>query len=123
MEPEHATLEQYVDMPELLARVCEDRELLMELLQLFQESFPRLRDALQLAAESGDANQIEKAAHALKGMFAGLSMKQASQLAAQVELAARADDLPQVHETMAKLIREEAGLLVAVESFVAGSMT
>ena len=50
--PEQASLEQYVDLPELLARVENDRELLAELFALFQEDFPRLRDALQRAVDA-----------------------------------------------------------------------
>ena len=54
MNSEHSALEQYVDMTELLHRVEGDRELLMELLTLFQEDFPRLRDALHAAVDSMD---------------------------------------------------------------------
>ncbi len=120
MNLEHTALEQYVDMAELLARVEDDRELLMELLMLFQKDFPRLREALQFTVHAGDPYQVEKAAHTLKGMFASLSVKQASQLAANVELAARTGDAQRIIEAMAELDREEAGLAAAVESFMAG---
>ena len=123
MEPELAALQQYVDTAELLERAGEDHELVMELLQLFLDDFPRLCDALDQAVHSSDASQIEKAAHALKGMFGSLSMKRASQLAAQVELAGRAADMGQVLQAMAELNREQAGLLPVIESFVAGSDT
>jgi len=120
MNLEHSALEQYVDMAELLHRVEDDRELLMELLALFQEDFPRLRDALHSAVDSKDPIQVERTAHTLKGMLANLSVKHASRLAANVEIAARTGDARRILEAMAELDREEQGLVAAVESFIAG---
>jgi len=114
-------LEAYLDMTELLARVDGDRELLVELLGLFQEDFPRLQEALRLAVEAGNASQVEKAAHTLKGLFANLSIKLASQCAARVELAARAGEAQQILSAMAELDYAEAGLTEAVASFIVGT--
>jgi two-component system, sensor histidine kinase and response regulator len=118
--PVHASLEQYVNMPELLARVDNDNELLAELLALFQDEFPGLRDALHNAAHAGDPRQVEKAAHALKGMLANLSIKHGATLAANVEAAARAGDKREIQQAMAAFDAEETGLLAAVDRFMAG---
>ena len=64
-------------------------------------------------------NQVEKAAHTLKGMLANLAVKQASRHAANVEVAARTGDAQRILEAMAELDREEQGLVEAVESFIA----
>jgi HPt (histidine-containing phosphotransfer) domain-containing protein len=117
---EHASLEQYVNMPELLARIDNDSELLTELLALFQEEFPRLRDALHNAVHTGDARQVEKAAHAMKGMLASLSIEHGAALAANVEAAARAGDAREIQQAMAAFDGEETGLLAAVGTFMAG---
>jgi HPt (histidine-containing phosphotransfer) domain-containing protein len=117
---EHALLDQYVNMPEFLARVDNDRELLAELLTLFQEDFPRLRDALHGAVDAGDPCQVQQAAHTLKGMLANLSIKQGAELAANIEAAARSGDAREVQRTVAAFDREEAGLLEAVGAFMAG---
>ena len=117
---EHASIEQYVNMPELLARVDNDSELLTELLALFQEEFPRLRDALHNAVRAGDPRQMEKAAHALKGMLANLSIKNGAALAANVEAAARAGDEREIQQAMAAFDGEETGMLAAVGTFIAG---
>jgi two-component system, sensor histidine kinase and response regulator len=121
MNSEHKALERYVDMTELLARVDNDRDLLVELLTLFQEDFPRLRDELHAAVDAGNPSQAEKAAHTLKGMLANLSIKHSNQLAASVEIAARAGDAQEIQKAMASFDREETGLLAAVESFIAGN--
>ncbi len=118
--PEHASLEQYVNMPELLARIENDSELLRELFALFQEDFPRLRDALHNAVQSGDPRQVEKAAHALRGVLASLSIKHGAALAANVEAAARAGDEREIQQAMAAFDGEETGMLAAVGTFIAG---
>jgi HPt (histidine-containing phosphotransfer) domain-containing protein len=118
--PEHASLEQYVNMTELLARVNNDRELLVELFTLFQDDFPRLRDALHGAVDSGDPFQVEKAAHTLKGTLANLSIKQGAELAAGVEAAARAGDALQIRQALAAFDRETVGFSAALEAFMAG---
>ena len=115
---EHASLEQYLNMPELLDRVDNDRELLADLLTLFQEDFPRLRDALHTAVDSGNPPQVEKAAHTLKGMLANLSIKWGAELAAGIEAAARAGNVPEIQQAVAAFDREEAGLQAAVSSFM-----
>ncbi len=115
-----ASLEQYLNMPELLARVENDRELLAELFALFQGHFPRLRDALRGAVDSCDPSQAEKAAHTLKGMLANLSINRGAELAANVEAAARAGDVQKIQQAVALFDQEEAGLLEAVNLFATG---
>ena len=117
---EHASIEKYVNMPELLARVENDSELLTELLALFQDDFPRLRDALHNAVHAGGPRQVEKAAHALNGMLANLSIEHGAALAANVEAAARAGDEREIQQAMAAFDGEETGLLAAVGRFMAG---
>jgi HPt (histidine-containing phosphotransfer) domain-containing protein len=117
---EHTAIEHYVNMPELLARVEDDRELLAELLALFLKDYPKLRDVLHHAIDSGDACQVEKAAHALKGMLANLSIKNGAELVATVETAARARDERQIQQAIAAFDREDTGLLAAVGKFMVG---
>ena len=116
----HASREQYVNMTELLARVDNDRELLAELFALFQKDFPRLRDALHGAVDSGNPLQVEEAAHTLKGMLANLSIKQGAELAAGVEAAAHTGDMLQIGQAVAAFHRETAGLPAALHSFRTG---
>jgi len=120
MNQEHASLEQYVNMTELLARVDNDRELLAELFTLFREDFPRLHDALHSAVDSGALLQVGNAAHALKGMLANLSIKQGAELAAGVEAAARSGDTPQIRQALAAFDREAAGFSAALDVFMVG---
>jgi two-component system, sensor histidine kinase and response regulator len=119
-EREHASLDPFVDWPELFARVGGDRELLQELFELFQEEFPRMRDDLHRAVECGDVAEIQHAAHAMKGMLFSLSCKRGGALAADIEDAARAGDSRKIHEANAMFGRESAQYLPALEIFMAG---
>lgn len=116
---EDAALEKYVDWPDLMARVDNDRALLAELFAVFQEEFPRLRDALRDAAREGVAPGAQKAAHKLKGMLANLSISLGAELAAVAEAAARAGDMAKVRLAVAALDGETEGLPAALGSGVA----
>jgi HPt (histidine-containing phosphotransfer) domain-containing protein len=115
-----ALLEKFVNLSELLARVEHDRELLAELLVMFQEELPGLQDALHDAILVGDLAETAKAAHALKGMLANLSMRQGAFLAATIEAATRAGDIPAVKETLTAFDSEIADVSAAVDAFIAG---
>jgi len=52
--PSDAPIEKFVDLPDLLARVEDDRELLTELFAMFQEELPGLQDTLHGAIDVGN---------------------------------------------------------------------
>jgi HPt (histidine-containing phosphotransfer) domain-containing protein len=116
---ERDALASFVNWPDLLQRVDNDRELLEELFALFQEEFPRLLDELHQTVKDDDLAEIRRVAHALKGMLAGLSIQQCAALAANVESAAQAGDRSEVAQVLAALDRETSGLMAAVKSFKA----
>jgi HPt (histidine-containing phosphotransfer) domain-containing protein len=118
--PNDALLEKFVDLPDLLARVEDDRELLTELFVLFEEELPGLQDALHHAVDVGNLPEGAKAAHALKGMLANMSMKHGASLAAGFEAAIRAGDIRAIKDRLAAFDSEIAALSAAVGAFVAG---
>ena len=74
-----------IDFAELLARVENDRELMRDLLLIFKEEFPRHLQALRLAVDSSDAEEVAAEAHTLKGMLANLAAGPAAGSAARLE--------------------------------------
>lgn len=116
----NSMIERFVDLPDLLVRVENDRELLAELFAMFQEELPSLQDALRHAMDIGDINQTAKAAHTLKGMLANMSIKQGALLAANIEAAARASDMPAIKVAFVAFDMEIANLSAAIDVFVAG---
>jgi HPt (histidine-containing phosphotransfer) domain-containing protein len=108
-----------VDLPELLARVDNDRELLHDLLSIFKEEFPRHLYALQEAVASEDCKQAEAVSHTLKGMLANLAVTRAAACAAQLEQLARGEDKKSLKEALAAFEREVRGLLPEMETYMA----
>jgi two-component system, sensor histidine kinase and response regulator len=115
-----ALIERFVDLPDLLARVEDDRELLAELFAMFQKEVPVLQAALHDAINSGDLPQTATVAHTLKGMLANMSMKQGASLAASIEAAARSGNESAIKVTLVAFDSEIAAVSTAVDAFVAG---
>ncbi len=115
-----ALIDKFVDLPELLARVENDLELLAELFAMFREELPVLQAALHDAINIGDLPQTATAAHTLKGMLANMSMKQGASLAASIEAAARSGNEPAIKVTLVAFDSEIAAVSMAVDAFVAG---
>ncbi len=90
-----------LDHEEALAQVQGDRELLSELADIFLKDYPRLFAEVGRSSECGDAEGIERAAHALKGSVGNFFARPAMAAAAELEAAARAGD----HQECRRLIR------------------
>lgn len=97
-----------VDLPELLARVEFDRELLREVFDIFLEEFPRLRGELRHAIDHDDLRTVQESAHTLKGMLASLSFGKASSSALQIERMAAQGVSAGMAEEFARLERSTA---------------
>lgn len=75
-----------------LSRVGGDADLLKELGGLFLDEYPRLLAEIHDAQEKGAAEQLEHAAHSLKGSAANFGAKEAVALSAEIEqLGAKGD--------------------------------
>ena len=64
-----------LDLKEFLERVQDDKELLLELLDIFQQDFQDKRVLLNTAIEKNDYEQIKSIAHSLKGSSGNISAK------------------------------------------------
>lgn len=115
-----ALLEKFLDLPDLLGRVENDRELLTELFVMFQEELPGLQGSLHDAIGVGDLPRAAKAAHTLKGMLANMSMKQGTTIAASIEAAARVGDTSTIKESLLAFDAEITSLSAAIDAFIAG---
>ncbi|MBI9085731.1 MAG: response regulator [Desulfobacterales bacterium] len=84
------------DPEELLAGVENDRGLLKEMVNLFMETAPGLLTAIGRAAASGDAEALERSAHALKGAAANFFAHDAVAAAQWLEQAGRDGEMVNV---------------------------
>jgi len=108
-----------INLPELLARLDDDRELLRDLLSTFKEDFPGHLQALREAVERQDMKQATVVSHTLKGMLSNLAVTKAAATAAQLEhLASGGREVP-LKEALAAFEREVEGLLPEMKTYMA----
>src|SRR3977135_3259564 len=78
---------------ELLALMDGDRELLLELIDVFLEDAPQRIQAVQSALADRDADAVYRAAHALKGSAGNFGAPEVVSRANRLEALARENDL------------------------------
>ena len=114
------TNESSIDFQELLARVDNDRELLVDLMSIFKEDFPRHVRELTDAIAAHDLKKVTVVSHTLKGMLANLAVTRAASAAAKLEqLAREAGAEPEIAEAFRAFQREVQGLLPEMEAYMA----
>jgi len=74
-----------IDREELLERLGGDRELVGEILGLFDDECVAMLDAIEHAVRAADAPRLERAAHTLKGALLNISAGPGAEIAATLE--------------------------------------
>ncbi|GAA3751006.1 hybrid sensor histidine kinase/response regulator [Terriglobus aquaticus] len=92
-----------VNLEELLVRVQDDRELLQELVDIFNEEYPPLLERLQAAVGVQDRAVIRKETHTLKGMLGNLACFRAADCARELERMSEASPLFAMQKTRQRL--------------------
>ncbi len=105
-----ATTGKVLDTGELMARVDNDTDLLKEIVDLFIEDCPRLMSRLQNAIACGDANEVERAAHSLKGSVGSFAARPAYNTALKLEQIGKSGELSEAPDVYAALERQIAEL-------------
>lgn len=67
--------EEIIDLKDVLERVQDDKELLAELFDIYEEDFIIKRKALQDAINAKDITKIKEIAHSMKGSSGNISAK------------------------------------------------
>ena len=83
--------EEIIDLPDVLARVQDDKELLLELLDIFQEDFLKKRQALGKAVADNNIPKVKEMAHSIKGSSGNISIKPMFAACLQLESLAKSD--------------------------------
>jgi HPt (histidine-containing phosphotransfer) domain-containing protein len=81
--------EEIIDLKEVLDRVQDDKELLNELLDIYQEDFMIKRKALGDAIAANDIAKIKEVAHSMKGASGNISAKPLHAACLQLETLAK----------------------------------
>ena len=89
-------MSEIIDLKDFMERVQDDKELLLELLDIFQEDFVGKRQSLDEALKSKDVNKIKEVAHSLKGASGNISAKEMHANFLMIENAVKCNDLNKV---------------------------
>ena len=109
-----------VDFPELLARVDNDRELLLDLLSIFKEDFPRHLRELTDVVTAHDLKKMAVVSYTLKGMLANLAVTCAAAAAAKLEQLSRdGAGEAEISSAYRDFEREVQGLLSEMDAYMA----
>jgi two-component system, sensor histidine kinase and response regulator len=92
-----------IDLKEVLERVQDDRDLLLELLDIFLTDCPPKIEAMKRAVGSKDLTQLRDLSHSLKGASGNISAKKMYAAFLKIEQMAKNNDLNQI-ETLLKEI-------------------
>jgi HPt (histidine-containing phosphotransfer) domain-containing protein len=102
------------DIADLLARVDDDHEIAVELIDTLRAEVPARVAEIRKALDAGDHRTLSFAAHSLKGALAALSAGNAARAALALELAGRAGHVQDGPELVERL---EAALASAERAF------
>ncbi len=92
--------EDIIDLPDVLNRVQDDKELLLELLDIYQEDFLLKREALGQAVVAKDLPKIKEVAHSMKGASGNISAKRMYESCLKLESLAKEQNVNGMDEVL-----------------------
>ena len=109
-----------VNFPELMSRVEDDREFLLELLDVFHLDFPRYHQELRAALSQKNLPQVAFVSHTLKGMLANLAASRAAAVLGNLEQLAKQGKTEALEGVAEEFEHEMTGVLAELETFKSG---
>lgn len=106
------------DIADVMNRVDNDRELLRDLLVMFQKEFPQTIRSLDASIRAADTKNAVALSHKLKGMLSNLGGTRAAAAAADLEALAPSAQKMSLNQAFASLKKESAALLAEVETYL-----
>jgi HPt (histidine-containing phosphotransfer) domain-containing protein len=111
--------DEIIDMEDVMERVQNDRELLMELLDIFETDYAAKREMLNGCVAARDFGQMRDIAHSLKGAAGNISAVRLFSTCMQIEKLAEGDNLDGIDsllENMDKHFKDLQGYIVKMKS-------
>jgi two-component system sensor histidine kinase/response regulator len=109
-----------VNLRALMERVENDTALLAEMLELYQESSPRLVSEIETGVRAGDVQIVQHAAHSLKGALQNLSATASADAALNLEKMTRSGTLYGAEQLLTELKEELQRLDLALNDWSKG---
>ena len=105
-----------IDMKELLERDQDDKELLMELLEIYLDDYPGKRKQLGEDVSAKNTEGIKSIAHSLKGAAGNISAKALHSLFWQIEQKTKNNDFSGVDSLISAIDQQHAILEQYIQS-------
>jgi len=102
--------EECVDLNEVLERVQHDRELLLELFQIFLDDCPKKIEALKSAVKQADVQKIKDIAHSMKGASGNIAAKKINATFIIIEQMAKDNKIGEIRDKIGELDSQLAEL-------------
>ena len=104
-----------INQEDVLERVQDDWELLLELLDIFLDDYEEKRTLLEQEIARGDFEQIRNIAHSLKGAAGNISAEALHQVFWDMEQAAVNQDMKQIRDLSGELDQRYPALQESIE--------
>jgi len=95
--------EQPIDLPEFLERVQDDKDLILELLDIFDQDYAVKRKLFDDVVSKKDFEQLKSITHSLKGASGNISAKQLRSCFLKLEEMAKMNDVTHAPEVLKEL--------------------
>jgi two-component system, sensor histidine kinase and response regulator len=105
------------DPDEALSIVGGDKQLFLELVNIFRENYPSELSSIQEAVRLADAEALRRASHHLKGTLSALAAGPARAAAVRLEDIGRTADLSRAAATYAEIERQVQALDAALANW------
>ncbi len=115
--------EEIIDLADVLERVQDDKELLAELFDIYQDDFIIKRKALGEAIAAKDMVKIKEVAHSMKGSSGNISAKPLHAACLQLEMLAKegkTDGMAEMLPTIDGYFEEIKAFAVRFKKYLAG---
>lgn len=109
--------EQVLDIKDVMERVQDDRELLLELFDIFETDYQEKRQQLQEYTKKKDLNKLKDVVHSLKGAAGNISAKSIHATCIAIEQAVPQKDFGLIEKLVAQVDTEFAKLQAAIVQF------
>jgi two-component system, sensor histidine kinase and response regulator len=106
------------DTEQALESVDGDFDLLREVVAAFSESYPKTMEEIRNAITRGNANELNRAAHSLKGSVANFGAGQVMETAFKLEIMGKNNNLSGGMEMFTLLAKEMERLEQSLEDFI-----
>lgn len=108
--------DEILDVNEFMERVQDDKELLLELLDIFVSDYQEKEKLMKIAVSGNDHEQIKSIAHSLKGASGNISAKKLRETFMKLEELGKNNDTSGADELLSTMNQQFEELLVRIES-------